>query len=51
MKLNDIVRVTTGDHAGQTGRVICLFQGYVTLLRDDMVAVQERVERCEVIHV
>ena len=47
MKLNDIVRVTTGDHAGQQGRVICVFQGYVTLLRADMVAVQVRAELCE----
>ena len=48
MKRGDIVRVTSGNHAGQTGRVICLFRGWVTFRRADSVAVQERVELCEV---
>ena len=51
MKRGDTVRVTTGDHAGQTGRVICVFRGWVTFRRADSVGVIERVEFVEVVDV
>lgn len=49
MKRGDMVKVTTGDHAGQVGRVICVFGGYVTMLRPDSVAVQVKAGDCEVV--
>lgn len=51
MKLGDVIRVTTGNHAGQVGRVICVFRGWVTFRRADSVGVIERVEFVEVVDV
>jgi len=47
VKLNDIVRVTTGDHAGQMGRVINVFRGWLIVLCANSRAVQVRAELCE----
>jgi len=35
MKRGDVVKVTTGDHAGQVGRVICIFGGWASVSLPD----------------
>jgi len=49
MKRGDVVRVTTGDHAGQTGRIIRVMGGWVDFVRADSRGVQVPAGECELI--
>lgn len=45
----DEVEVHAGSHAGQSGRVICAFRGWLTILRRDGVAFDCAAIDCRVI--
>ncbi len=47
MKRGDVVRVTTGDHAGQMGRVICVFGGWASVSLPDGFTFGVKEAACE----
>lgn len=49
MKRGDMVRVMSGQHAGQTGRIIRLMGGWVDFVRADNRGAQVRAGECELI--
>jgi hypothetical protein len=49
MKRGDLIEVITGILAGQRGRVICAFRGWLTVLRQDSTAFDCAASDCRVI--
>lgn len=47
MKRGDMVRVMSGQHVGQTGRIIRIMGGWVDFVRADNRGVQVRAGECE----